>query len=108
MHRLRNRAEKEERRIKQLVGIANSVGQVRPNRSYVSGLSAPPSPGGRALAGFHQQQFQGFQDNCSSQTPTIETAELSASLKKPRGLQTKERSETTQKRDNKLQGRWLY
>ncbi|CAJ1929204.1 unnamed protein product [Cylindrotheca closterium] len=60
MHRLRERAEKEEKRIKQLVGIANSAGRVRPNRSYVPGLSAPPSPGGRAFAGFHQQGFQGF------------------------------------------------
>ncbi|CAJ1958079.1 unnamed protein product [Cylindrotheca closterium] len=74
MHRLRERAEKEEKRIKQLVGIANSVGRVRPNRSYVPGLSTPPSPGGRAFAGFHQQEFQGFQDNCSFQTQTIETA----------------------------------
>ncbi|CAJ1934923.1 unnamed protein product [Cylindrotheca closterium] len=61
MHRLRERAEKEEKRIKQLVGIANSAGRIRPNRSYVPGRSAPPRPGGRAFAGFHQPEFQGFQ-----------------------------------------------
>ncbi|CAJ1932169.1 unnamed protein product [Cylindrotheca closterium] len=73
--RLREQAEKdEEKRIKQIVGIANSVGQVRPNRSYVPGQSAPPRLGGRAFAGFHQQGFQGFQDNRSFQTPEIKTA----------------------------------
>ncbi|CAJ1934646.1 unnamed protein product, partial [Cylindrotheca closterium] len=73
MHRLRERAEKEEKRIKQLVGIANSAGLVRPNRSCVPGPSAPTRPGGRAFAGFHQQGFQEFQDNCSFQTPKIAT-----------------------------------
>ncbi|CAJ1941531.1 unnamed protein product [Cylindrotheca closterium] len=76
MHRLRERAEKEEKRIKQIVGIANSAGRIRPNRSYFPGRPAPPRPGGRAFAGFHQpefQGFQGFQDDCSFQAPEIET-----------------------------------